>query len=100
MYRPLALSDLSSEGFRLLLVINRVPTYASINSILVTDNEGIFHSGRYIVILLHPRIGTTQFFLEWNSDTGEVIARDVSVGIENEVLEKIKRAVQHRLIEP
>ena len=89
--------DYSNEGFILPIERNGIRGYASINSILAREEDGLEVTGNYSIYLLHPVGGSTNFILNRTGDEVEPWERDGGAfWLDNDVIREIIKAIELR----
>ena len=90
--------DYSNEGFTLPIERDGVRGYASINSILAREEDGLEVTGNYYIYLLHPVLGSTNFTLERSgdeSDPWEISTKSIWE-LEEDIVQEIIEAIELR----
>jgi hypothetical protein len=90
------MNDYTNEGFILPIQRDDEIGYASVNSIMAREEDGIGNTGSYFVYLLHPVMGSTHFTLEpGNSYTGwEKIGG--AVWLKDDIVQEVFDAIEAR----
>jgi len=87
--------DYSNEGFILPVERDNVKGYASINSVLYRDEDGLDVTGNYSVYLLDPTMGSTHFDLEiGTNDTLEIVGG--AIWVNDDIVQEIIQAIEMR----
>jgi len=101
------LIDYTGEGFIMPIIRHGIKGYASVNSIMHRDEDGLDRSGGYFIYILHPTGGSTHFTLEpensysgWKKDGGFIwltddIVQEITNTIENRKKLKNAQSINH-----
>ncbi|HKO80714.1 MAG TPA: hypothetical protein VJU78_09970 [Chitinophagaceae bacterium] len=90
------LVDYTGEGFIVPIIRDDTKTYASVNAIMYSDEDGLEPEGNYFVYLLHPKRGSSHFTIEYDYDTEKWISRDAAAWIENDMVLDIVEQIKQR----
>lgn len=86
--------DYSNEGFILPVIIDNIKGYASINTVLCREEDGLEVTGSYFVYLLHPVKGSMQFTIEPTSSQSMPLKKvERTVKVETEIVQQIIDAI-------
>ena len=87
-------TDYTNEGFILPIKRDDALGYASINSIMAREEDGIENTGSYFVYLLHPIMGSTHFTIEPDNSYTGLKKIGGAIWLASDILQEIFDAIQ------
>src|SRR5688572_8982343 len=88
--------DYTNEGFILPIQRDDEIGYASVNSIMAREEDGIENTGSYFVYLLHPLMGSTHFSLETDNSYKGWKKIGGAVWLKDDIVQEVFEAIEAR----
>jgi hypothetical protein len=89
MPSPNDLVDFTNELIVVPLVIENCKTYATINTEMAAEEDGIGYVGTFLVYLLHPKKGSTQFSFDYDRSKKKWVAQNAPSWITTPIIHSL-----------
>ena len=88
--------DYSNEGFILPIRRDEETGYASVNSMMYRDEDGLDVTGNYFIYLLHPVMGSTHFTLEPDNSYSGWQRIGGAIWMTDDIVQEIINAIENK----